>query len=102
MLRFGNTNVAKKKVGAKMSMQILDVDVEKIIISKLVKRKDNSKYLTVYLDDVLRPLVLISPKMNGYVKVFIEKCGDKNKNRKSMSLCIDKDKLLEIRKPFGK
>ena len=36
MLRFGNTKVTKKKVGAKMSMQIWYVDVEKIIISKLV------------------------------------------------------------------
>ena len=91
MLRFGNTKVTKKKVGAKMSMQIWYVDVEKIIISKLVERKDNSSYLTVYLDDVLRPLVLISPKMNGYVKVFIEKGGDKNKNRKTMPLSIDND-----------
>ena len=29
--------------------------------------------------------------MNGYVKVFIEKGGDKNKNRKTMPLCIEND-----------
>ena len=33
--------------------------------------------------------------MSKYVKNFIDKGGDKNKNNKLMSLCIDDDKLLE-------
>ena len=33
--------------------------------------------------------------MDGYVKIFKNKSGDKNKNNKLMSLRIDDDKLLE-------
>ena len=43
----------------------------------------------------MRPLVLILPKMNGYVKTFKNNDGDKNKNNKQMYLRIDDDKLLE-------
>ena len=32
--------------------------------------------------------------MSGYVKTLKDKVGDKNKNNKLMSLCIDDDKLL--------
>ena len=48
-----------------------------------------------YLVEIIRPLVLILPKMSGYVKIFKAKDGDKNKNSKLMSLCIEDDKLLE-------
>ena len=36
----------------------------------MVKTKTNSKYLTGYLDETIRPLVLIMPKMSGYIKTF--------------------------------
>ena len=49
--------------------------------------------LTGYLDEVIRPLVLILPKMSTYVKTFKDKGGDNNKNNKLMSLCIDDDNL---------
>ena len=39
-------------------MKVLDVDVDYIVISKLIKSKDNSKYFIEYLDHVKRPLVL--------------------------------------------
>ena len=42
-----------------------------------------------YFDEVIIPLVLILPKMSGYVKTF------KEKNNKSMSLRIDDENLLE-------
>ena len=54
-----------------------------------------------YLDNVIRPLVLILPKMSGYVKTFNDKGENKNENNKLMSLRIDDDKLLENIKPFG-
>ena len=38
---------------------------------------------------------MILLKMSKYVKNFIDKGGDENKNNKLMSLCIDDDKLLE-------
>ena len=36
--------------------------VDNIVMSKLTDMKNNSTYLTKYLDDVTRPLVLILPK----------------------------------------
>ena len=67
MLRFGQKKVTTKKFYAakkliKFGMFML------IIISKLIERKTNSKYLIGYLDKAIRPLVLIIPKMSGHVK----------------------------------
>ena len=40
-----------------------------MVISKLIKTKTNSKYLIGYsISD--RPLVLIMPKMIGYIEIF--------------------------------
>ena len=96
-MRFGNTKVAKENIyGTKREpIKIWDVNVDNIVISKLVETKNNFRYLIGYLDEVIRPLYLILPKMSGYVKTFKDKGGDKNKNNKLMSLRIDDDKLLE-------
>ena len=93
MLRFGETNVTKEKFdAAKKIIKIWDVNVDNIVISKLVKTKTNSKYLIgIKFDKAIRPLVLIMPKMSGYVKIF--KVEDKNS--KLMSFRIDDEKLLE-------
>ena len=40
--------------------------------------------------------MLILPKMNGYIKIFIYKIGDKNKKNKFMSLHIGDDKIFKI------
>ena len=68
-----------------------------LIISKLVETKNKSKYLIGYLDEVIRPLILILPKMSGYVKTFKDKGGDKNEN-KLMFLRTHDDKLLKKHK----
>ena len=60
-----------------------------------LKQKTNSKYLIEYLDKVIRPLILIMPKMSRYVKTFKVKGGDKGKNNKSTSFRINDEKLLE-------
>ena len=44
-------------------MKIWDVNIDNILISKLVKTKTNFKYLIGYLDKDIRQLVLITPKM---------------------------------------
>ena len=67
-----------------MVIKIWDVNVDNLITSKLVKTKTNSKYLTGYLGQTIRPLVLIMPKMSGYVKTFKVKKRDKDKNSKLM------------------
>ena len=70
-MRFGEKELAKEKFyDAERPIKICDVNVDNLVISKLVKIKTNSKYLIGYLDKVIRPLALINPKMNGYVKTF--------------------------------
>ena len=44
--------------------------------------KTNSEYLIRYLDKAIKPLVLIMPKISGYVKTFKVKDGDKGKYNK--------------------
>ena len=86
-LRSGKAKVAKEEFyGVKKRLNIWGVNVDNIIISKLVKTKSNSKYLIGYLDNVLRPLVLRPFKVNG---------RDKDKKNKFMSFHMDAEKLLE-------
>ena len=47
-----------------------------------------------YFNEVMRQIVLILPKMTGYIEEFKENGGDKNKSNKLMSLHVDGDKLL--------
>ena len=92
MMKFGDREIAKEKFyAAKRPIKIWDVNVDSIVISKLGKAKPNSKYLIGYLDKTIRPLVLIIPKMSGYVKTFKVKEGD----NKIMSFRIDDEKSLE-------
>ena len=49
----------------KKTINIWDVNLDNIVILKLVETKTNSKYLVGYLDKVIRPLILILPKMRG-------------------------------------
>ena len=48
-----------------------------------------------YLDEVMRPLVLILPKRSRYFKTGKDGDKDKNKNIKLVFLHIDDKKLLE-------
>ena len=63
MLKSGKTNVAKENFyGAEKTIIIWDVCVNNIVISYLIEMKNSCKYLIRYLDEVIRPLVLILPK----------------------------------------
>ena len=75
----------------KKSLKIWDLNVDNIVISKLVKTKTNSKCLIEDLDKYIRPLVLVIPKNSGYVNTF----KFKDKNNKLRSFCIDEEKLLQ-------
>ena len=71
---------------------LIRVNVDNIVISKLIETNTNSKcFIGIKFDKVIKPLVLIMPKMSGYVKTFKVKEGD----NKLMSLRIDDEKLLE-------
>ena len=85
----------KRKVFCcKRTYKVWNVNVNNILMSKLVK-KNNYKYLIGYLDIGITLLVLIMPKMSGYVKTFKVKDNNKDKNKKLMSFCVDGEKLLE-------
>ena len=58
----------------KKPVEIWGFNVDNMVISKLVETKSNSKYLIGYLDEVIRALVLILPKMRGYVKIMVKNC----------------------------
>ena len=69
MLRFVEIKVAKEEFyGGKKPIKSCDVDDNSIVISTLFGTKNNSKYLTEYLDKVIRSLVSIFSKMSGYSK----------------------------------
>ena len=52
MLKFRGTKVVKEKFyGDKKPIKIWDVYVDNIVISKLIERKNNSKYLIGYLGE---------------------------------------------------
>ena len=64
ILRFGKTKVAKEEFhGAKKPSTIQDVDVDDINISKFGETKSSSNHLIEYLDEIIRPLVLIMRRM---------------------------------------
>ena len=57
--------------------------------------------MTRYLYEDIRPLVLILPKMSGYVKTFKVKDGYKDKNNKLMSCDKTMISYQKNIKPFG-
>ena len=92
-MRFGEKEIPKEKFYApKKPITIWDVNVNNIVISKLIETKTNSKYfIGIKFDKAIRPLVLIMAKMSGYVKRFKVKEGD----NKLISFRIDDEKQLE-------
>ena len=83
--------------GAKKPIKTWDTYVDNIVFSKSIKTKNNFKYFIIYLDNVIRPLVLMVPKTSGYAKTFKGKDRDKDKKNKNklISLCVDDEKMLE-------
>ena len=79
----------KRVLSCKKTIRTWDVDINNIVVSKLIERKNNSKYLILHLNEVIRPLVLILPGISGYIKNF------KKKNNKLTSLHIDNEKISE-------
>ena len=81
MVGFGEKEMAKEKFyAAEKPIKIWDVNVDNIVVSKLIETKTNSKYLIgMKFDKAIRPLVLTMPKMSGYVNTFIVKEGNKKK-----------------------
>ena len=90
MVKFRKTEIVKEKFYvAKILSTYYNVD--NIVISNVIKRKPNTKYMIGYLDEDIRPLDSTMPKISGYINTF--KVEDKN--NKLMFFHIDDEKLLE-------
>ena len=90
MVRFRENEIAN--CYAAKSIKIWDVNIDYIVISKLIETKPYAKYLVeIKFGKAIRPLVLVIPKISGFVKKFKVKEG----NNKLISFCIDHEKILE-------
>ena len=90
-IKFGDKEVDKKKFYSSKEAILLDsVDLSKIVVSSRWKLNDTTyKYFCGYLNnDVIKPLCVILPQMNGYIKCFDD--GGKN-----MSFVTDDEKVYE-------
>ena len=90
-LRFNNIKVNKKEFHK--SKQAIDLDsiiTDKIVISDKFRHNEESfKYFIGYQEDeMIRPLCIILPQTNGYIKYFEN--GGKN-----MSLLIKNDEVWQ-------
>ena len=90
-IKFGDKEVDKKTFYSSKEAILLDsVDLSKIVVSSKWKLNDTTyKYFCGYLNnDVIKPLCVILPQMNGYIKYF-------NDGGKNMSFVTDDEKVYE-------
>ena len=90
-IKSGDKEVDKKTFYSSKEAILLDsVDLSKIVVSIKWKLNDTTyKYFCGYLNnDVIKPLCVILPQMNGYIKYFDD--GGKN-----MSFVTDDEKVYE-------
>ena len=90
-IKFGDKEVDKKEFhSSKQAISLDSVDLSKIIVSNKWKINDTTyKYLCGYLNnDVIQPLCVILPQMNGYIKYFDD--GGKN-----MSFVTDDEEVYK-------
>ena len=90
-IKFGDKEVNKKEFYSfKQAIPLNFVDLDKIVVSSKWKINDTTyKYLCGYLNnDVIQPLCVILPQMDGYIKYFDD--GGKN-----MSFVTDDEEVYE-------
>ena len=78
-IKFGDKEVGKKEFySSEQAISLDSVDLNKIVVSNKWKINDTTyKYLCGHLNnDVIQPLCVILPQMNGYIKYFDD--GGKN------------------------
>ena len=72
-LKFNNTKVNKKEFHrSKQAIDLNSVDTGKIVVShKFRHSEEDFKYFIGYQEDeIVRPLCIILPQINGYKKYF--------------------------------
>ena len=80
----------KKFYSSKKAILLNSIDLSKIVVSSRWKLNDTTyKYFCGYLNnDVIKPLCVILPQMNGYIKYF-------DNGGKNMSFVTDDEKVYE-------
>ena len=90
-IKFGGKEINRKEFySSKQAIPLDFVDLDKIVVSNKWKISDATcKYLCGYINnDVIHPLCVILPQMNGYIKYFDD--GGKN-----MSFVTDDEEIYE-------
>ena len=90
-LKFNNIKINKKEFHkSKQAIDLDTVTVDKIVVSDKFKHSEEGyKYFIGYKEDeIIKPLCIILPQMNGYIKYFEN--GGKN-----MSFLIKNDEVWE-------
>ena len=90
-LKFNNIKINKKEFHkSKQAIDLDSITTDKIVVSdKFRHSEDSYKYFIVYQEDeIVKPLRIILPQMNGYIKYFDS--GEKN-----MSFLIKNNKVWE-------
>ena len=90
-LKFNNIRLNKKEFHkSKEPIDLMSVNVDQIVVSDKFKHNNEGfKYFIGYQEgEIVKPLCIILPQMNGYIKYF--KNGGKN-----MSFLIKDDKVWE-------
>ena len=90
-LKFNNIKVNKKEFHkSKQEIDLDSVDTGKIVVSDRFKHSEEGfKYFIGYQkDEIVKPLCIILPQMNGYIKYFEN--GGKN-----MSFLIENDEVWQ-------
>ena len=90
-IKFGDKEVDKKEFySSKQAISLDSVDLDKILVlSKCKINETTYKYLCGYLNnDVIQPLCVILPQMNGYIKHF-------DNGGKNMTFVTDNEKVYD-------
>ena len=91
-IKFGDKEVDKKKFYSSKEAILLDsADLSKIVVSSRWKLNETTyKYFCGYLNnnDVIKPLSVILPQMNGYIKYF-------DNDGKNMSFVTDNKEVYK-------
>ena len=89
--KFGDKEVDKKEFySSKQAISLDSVDLDKIVVSSKWKINETTyKYLCGYLNnDVIQPLCVILPQMNGYIKYF-------DNGGKNVTFVTDNEKVYD-------
>ena len=90
-IKFGDKEINKKDFySSKQAIPLDSVDLDKIVVSSKWKINETTyKYLCGYLNnDVIQPLCVILPQMNGYIKYF-------DNGKKNMTFVTDNKKVYD-------